>query len=114
MARAIQTVQVDVTTKLDPNPFTNPSGEVFSHWNTRQDNTGESYQNEDDITIDQPITLYAQWGHEITWNATGGVSPEPSVVLTGNSIGTLPEPTRSGYVFDGWYTTSDCSVKVNS
>lgn len=44
MARAIQTVIVDEITNLDPNTFVNPSGEVFSHWNTKQDNTGDVYE----------------------------------------------------------------------
>ena len=41
----------------------------------------------------------------VTFNPlSGSVSPTSKVVNKGAAIGTLPTPTRSGYVFDGWYT----------
>ena len=43
----------------------------------------------------------------VTFNANGGkVSTSSRSYTVGSSYGTLPTPTRSGYEFDGWYTSS--------
>lgn len=50
-----------------------------------------------------------------TFNANGGsVSPSSKSVTSGSSYGTLPTPIRSGYTFDGWYTSTDGGSKVTS
>ena len=42
---------------------------------------------------------------DVTLDACGGVLADDSVtVIYGNSYGELPEPTREGYIFDGWFT----------
>ncbi len=57
---------------------------------------------------DRNQTLYAQWqssGVTVTLNANGGtVSPSTITVSAGQTYGTLPTPTRSGYTFLGWFT----------
>ena len=42
----------------------------------------------------------------VTFNANGGSSVSNLNVVIGNEIGTLPTPTRTGYILDGWFTTS--------
>ena len=43
----------------------------------------------------------------ITWNPNGGtVSPTTQMRTPGEAIGTLPIPTRTGFTFIGWFTTS--------
>ncbi len=43
----------------------------------------------------------------VTFNANGGkVSTSSRTYTVGSSYGTLPTPTRSGYEFEGWYTSS--------
>ena len=45
---------------------------------------------------------------DVTLDACGGVLDEDEVtVIFGNTYGELPEPTREGYEFDGWYTEKD-------
>ncbi len=57
-------------------------------------------------TINFPV---ADLVEEIPYNiltfdpAGGSVTPTTMEVTNGQSIGTLPTPTRSGYRFDGWY-----------
>ena len=47
------------------------------------------------------LTVYV----DVTLDACGGVLADDSVtVVFGNTYGELPEPTREGYTFDGWYT----------
>lgn len=44
----------------------------------------------------------------ITFNANGGSTPTGSKSVTyGSTFGELPEPTRTGYTFLGWFTSSD-------
>jgi uncharacterized repeat protein (TIGR02543 family) len=62
-------------------------------------------------TYTKNITLYAQWEIAtctITYNANGGIgAPNPQTVTIGGTL-TLSstQPTRSGYVFMGWHTSS--------
>lgn len=50
------------------------------------------------------LTVYV----DVTLDACGGVLADDEVtVIFGNTYGELPEPTREGYTFDGWYTEKD-------
>jgi len=46
--------------KLNANTFS-LEGYTFAGWNTRRDGRGESYTNEQVTTLEEDITLYAQW-----------------------------------------------------
>ncbi len=52
----------------------------------------------------------------ITYNANGGkVLPSKKEIKSGETTyGTLAEPTKDGYVFDGWYSDSELTTKVES
>lgn len=51
----------------------------------------------------------------VTLNANGGsVSTSTITVKNGSTYGALPTPTRSGYSFDGWYTSSSGGTKITS
>ncbi len=56
------------------------------------------------------ITLTATWtanSYTVTYDyqgATGGNTETSTKVAYGSQYGTLPEPTRTGYTFKGWYT----------
>ena len=62
-------------------------------------------------------TLYAIWGtgsYTTTYNANGGtVGTSSEAVQNGTSL-TLPTPTRSNFVFEGWYTASTGGTKVGN
>ena len=53
--------------------------------------------------------LYAHWTgnpQTVYFNANGGnSSTESKEVYYGRNYGTLPTPSRTGYVFDGWYSS---------
>jgi uncharacterized repeat protein (TIGR02543 family) len=62
-------------------------------------------------------TIYARWTltfYEITFNPTGGtVSPEAGTTDTGwTLVGILPEPTKAGYNFIGWFTAETGGTEV--
>ena len=55
--------------------------------------------------------------YTVTWNATtngGTCGTSTTLVTDGNAIGSLPEATRSGYTFDGWYTAPTGGTKISS
>lgn len=42
----------------------------------------------------------------------GTVSPTQKNVVTDLTYGTLPTPTRTGYTFDGWYTSTEYTTQI--
>jgi len=62
----------------------------------------------DIITSD--ISLYAKWTintYTVTFDYQDGITPTTTSQVTYNSTyGTLPQPSRTGYTFKGWYTQS--------
>ena len=53
--------------------------------------------------------------YTVTFNANGGsVSPATRTVASGAEVGTLPDATRSGYTFDGWFTSANGGTKITS
>jgi len=86
---------------------------VFKGWNTQADGTGTSYKAGASYTEDKPLTLYAEWWAEITYDGNGadtGTAPPGQVRQPGQDIsiadnsGTL---ARTGYIFYGWNTQKD-------
>ncbi len=67
---------------------------TFGNWNTKKDGSGTVYHSGGSYTKDSNATLYAQWKNP--------------------TAGTLATPTRSGYTFDGWYTSASGGTKVTS
>lgn len=62
---------------------------TFSKWNTKSDGTGTNYSRGGTYSTDANATLYARWTSS-----------------TSTAAITLPTPTRSGYLFNGWYTAA--------
>ena len=66
------------------------------------------------VTIDFPV---ADLVEEVPYStltldpAGGSVTPTTMQVSNGEAIGTLPTPTREGFIFDGWYVDG---VEINS
>ena len=50
-------------------------------------------------------------GHTVTYNYNGATSGASPASATGASV-TLPNPTRTGYELDGWYTTDGTRIKA--
>ncbi len=63
--------------------------------------------------MDSGLTLYAIWQantYTLTLDAQGGdVTPESISVTYNQAIGTIPDPTKTGYSFLEWNTASDGS-----
>ena len=66
------------------------------------------------LTKDE-FASYIQGCFKITFNPNGGsVDKTEMTAFVGQSIGVLPTPTRTGYIFDGWFTAASGGTKVNS
>lgn len=72
------------------------------------DESGKQYTSSTKVTDDN-LALTAKWevqGLSITFDANGGSCDKTEMKVTyGKKAGKLPEPTRDGYSFLGWYYT---------
>lgn len=97
-------------------PTPTRSGYNFAGWYTASAG-GDIVTSGTVVSIFFDHTLYAHWiGDAITimFNANGGsVSIASKTVQRGSYYGWLPVPTRSGYVFVGWYTASTGGEKIS-
>ena len=51
----------------------------------------------------------------VSFNANGGSVGETSrSIVKGNAIGTLPTPTRTGYMFAGWWTAASGGTQISA
>lgn len=98
------------------------SGYKFKGWDTQYSASTARYAPGDNISIswvadDGNITLYAVWAakYTVTFNANGGTTPTASKeVVNGETYGTLPTPTYTGYNFDGWFTAQTGGTQITS
>ena len=112
-----------------PNEFTRANYD-FIGWNTEADGSGDSYSansfkfdsiaGEKGIDENNNLTLYAQWKlttFKVTFNPNGGEIKNDITskdILYGSEYGYMPTPTRSSYVFDGWFTKSNGGEQITS
>ena len=90
------------------------TGYTFTGWNTSSNGSGTSYSSGGTYSNNSNVTLYAQWKantYTITYNANGGNgAPSNQTKKHGENI-TLSsvKPTKTGYTFTGWNTSSNGS-----
>ena len=98
-----------VTQKHFPDPV--KGGYTFLYWFSLD--TNEIYDpNTTDIT--RITLLYARWNvFVVTFDGNGGTpSQQSKSVVSTKTYGTLPDPTRTGYTFAGWFTGASGGEKV--
>jgi uncharacterized repeat protein (TIGR02543 family) len=82
-------------------------GYSFDGWYT---STGTEIQNADILTFPWDITLTARWSantYIVTLDAKGGNCTPASITVTyDGTYCDLPTPSRIGYSFNGWYTST--------
>jgi uncharacterized repeat protein (TIGR02543 family) len=106
---AIAPIATRVDGRLEslPTPPTK-SDHTFSGWFTAA--TGGT-QVTTSTVFTANTTIFARWTplptYTITFNANNGtVTPASAVTGTDGRLATLPIPTRSGFAFNGWFTTA--------
>ena len=97
-------ITVTYNTAIGTLPVPTRDGYTFAGW---IDLDGNVYTAETIYTVDSDLTLYAKWEantYTVTLDPNGGeLKAEPITVTFGREIGELPEPTRDGYTFIGWF-----------
>jgi uncharacterized repeat protein (TIGR02543 family) len=94
-------------------PTPTKTGYTFGGWYEASNFSGSALGATYTTTAD--ITIYAKWDpatFTVTYNynsATGGNSAATATFTTDGVVITLPNPTRTGYEFDGWYLASNFS-----
>ena len=95
-------------------PQPTADGYVFMGWYTSASN-GTKVTSTTVVTEKNDHTLFAHWDKTITvsFNGNGnGQAVSNKTVTVNRTYGDLPSPTRSGYKFDGWYTTATGGEKI--
>jgi len=81
---------------------------VFAGWTPDADGAGTVYWENDTFTADgSDIILYAKWApteYIVTANSNGGSAVADQTVENGGTATEPVDPTKEGYIFDGWYT----------
>ena len=98
-------------------PNATRSGYTFKGWGTSSSSTTASYQPGGKYTSNSSATLYAVWEsnapttYTVSYNANGGSGAPSSQTKTHGVTLTLSstKPTRSGYSFLGWSTSSSAT-----
>ncbi len=85
------------------------SGYEFDGWYTSDSFTTEY---DFDATITADTTIYAQWTELFTVSFSGTEISDKSV-RDGEAVSEPTEPTRSGYEFDGWYTSDSFTTEYD-
>lgn len=99
----------------EPTPEPTRVGHTFIGWNTSADGSGMLWDFSTAMSLDNDITLYAQWKvntHNVSFDLNGGSGATPPMqsIANGEKLQEpTPKPTRSGYLFDGWNTSADGS-----
>ena len=82
---------------------------------------GYSFAGWDNNTTNMPannITITAQWTaneYTVTFNPSGGIASQSTKDVTfGSAYGELPNATRTGYTFVGWFTEKNESITGES
>lgn len=90
-------------------PTVSKTGYTFSGWYTASTG-GTKVTSTSKVPKNSSTILYAHWTakkYTVTFNENYGSKKTSTKTVTyESSYGTLPTPTRTGYNFDGWYTSA--------
>ena len=110
---ASQTFTYGNEQSLTANAFSRGTDKVFDCWNTKADGTGRKYSDGQTISLTENLTLYAQWIDRpadmctVTYNSNGGSAVAVAMVIKGGTVASPADPTKVGYDFKGWFTSTD-------
>lgn len=100
-------------------PTPERTGYTFGGWYTDND-TFQNTLTSNKVPNDG-ITLYAKWvpnEYIVTFHVNGGdelaAEEQSKVVVYNETYGELPEPVRTGYGFNGWYTAAEGGTEIKS
>ncbi len=74
----------------------------FEGWYENADFTGTKFSF-DTQAITTDLNLYARWTATVTYDVDGNQSNYSAPVTVGGKVTPIADPTKTGYVFKGWY-----------
>lgn len=86
------------------------TGYTLEGWYAGENGTGAKYTAETVYQTAGNMTLYANWSantYTISFNSMGGTAVPPIDFTYNTALGTLPVPTKAGYLIVGWDTQPD-------
>ena len=97
-------------------PSVSWANHVFLGWYTAaSEGDGKRVYTNSTVTLADTRTLWAQWTDKqvVTFRGNGGSPDVQRLTNTmGKAYGTLPEPKRSGQMFQGWFTAEEGGIQV--
>ena len=93
-------------------PASDPTkdGKVFGGWYSDETCSSEFNFN---TPITANTTIYAKWKNKVTFNTMGGSAIDPVELEEDERLAEPAEPTKNGYVFDGWYEEEELEHEVD-
>ncbi|MGE7918039.1 leucine-rich repeat protein [Viridibacillus sp. NPDC093762] len=91
-------------------------GYTFTGWNSKPDGKGTDFKEGTLVQPEGDITLYAMWQLDkylVKFETSGGTAISNEEVDLGKKITEPQAPTKSGYIFEGWYIDDAFSTKWN-
>ena len=96
----------------DNTQITGSDGVTLSEWSISTDCTLTAKWNPASYTVTYEDTTATRAEVAVTFDYNYSGSTSSTVTLTnGQTLSRPTNPTRNGYVFTGWYTTSDCTTR---
>ncbi|MCL2787791.1 MAG: InlB B-repeat-containing protein [Micrococcales bacterium] len=110
-----KTVTVKKGKKLGALPKAKKVGNSFKGWFTKKSGGTQVTAS---TKVTKKSTYYARWAaktYKLTFDANGGkVGTASKKVVFNKAVGALPKPKRSGYTFNGWYTSAAGGTEFNA
>lgn len=104
----------ELQSEIDKLPEVKKDGYTFDGW-VKEDNPDKVLSIEDVKKLEEPTVLKPKFSANITFNANGGVvstNNAETYVVGISKITTLPSASKSGYVFNGWFTAVSGGTQV--
>jgi uncharacterized repeat protein (TIGR02543 family)/LPXTG-motif cell wall-anchored protein len=101
---------------LTRNAFTR-TGYTFGGWTTAADGSGTAYADLASYPFTSSTTLFAKWNpisYTVTYDAQGGSTVAAGTYTIGSSVTMPAAPTRSGFIFAGWFAGSTGGTALGS
>ena len=98
--------------KLGTLPTPTRSGYTFAGWSKTQSGSSNYVNANTTFSQTSDLTVYARWNKNVSFVTNGGSAVSSRNYLMGTTYGTLPNTSKSGYRFLGWYRGQNSGVRV--